>query len=107
MMSLLSVILKWKRTIICCASVLIFLEVLYRQHARVLDKSTDFEFSNHYPTEETLRSLSLTHKQCEATFPGLTREIDIAIARGPFELRKGPDVAHGSVEGRIKDGKVG
>ena len=41
------------------------------------------------------------------TFPGLTKEIDDAVARGPFVLKKSPDKrANNPTQGRIKDGKV-
>jgi hypothetical protein len=60
------------------------------------------------PPKETLGSLSLTDDQCAEAFPGLNREIENAVAQGPFELKKGPDdiIFSGSVKGRIKDGKV-
>lgn len=59
-----------------------------------------------YPTKETTKSLFLTEHQCRATFPGLTKEIDDAVARGPFILEKQPDDYQGLVQARIKDGKV-
>jgi hypothetical protein len=31
-------------------------------------------------------SLSLTEEQCTAVFPGLMKEIDDAVARGPFDF---------------------
>ncbi len=62
--------------------------------------------STHYPTKETLENLSLTEEQCRATFPGLTKEIDDAVARGSFHLKKEPDDYTGMVQLRIKDGKV-
>ncbi|OBT66598.1 hypothetical protein VE03_03900 [Pseudogymnoascus sp. 23342-1-I1] len=37
-----------------------------------------------YPSEETLQSRSLTEEQCRAAFPGLLKEVDDAVARGPF-----------------------
>lgn len=49
----------------------------------------------------------MTTAECSAAFPGLTREIDMAVARGPFELKKMPKHATGVVQGRIEDGKVG
>jgi hypothetical protein len=63
-------------------------------------------FSEQYPSKETLESLTLTEEQCRATFPGLTKEIDDAVARGPFDLKREPDHSTGLVQGRIKDGKV-
>jgi hypothetical protein len=59
-----------------------------------------------YPSKETTKSLSLTEQQCRATFPRLTKEIDNAVARGPFILEKKPDDYQGLVQARIKDGKV-
>jgi hypothetical protein len=43
------------------------------------------------PSKETLGSLSLTDDQCAEAFPGLNREIENAIAQGPFELKRAPD----------------
>jgi hypothetical protein len=63
-------------------------------------------FSTHYPSKETLENLSLTEQQCRATFPGLMKEIDDAVARGPFRLKKEPDDYTGMVQLRIKDRKV-
>ena len=63
-------------------------------------------FSTQYPSKETLESLVLTEEQCRATFPGLTNEIDDAVARGPFDLKREPDDYTGLVQGRIKNGKV-
>ncbi|PQE05975.1 hypothetical protein CJF30_00004913 [Rutstroemia sp. NJR-2017a BBW] len=53
-----------------------------------------------------LESLVLTEQQCAATFPGLTKEIDDIVARGPFTLDRRPDDYTGLVHGRIKDGKI-
>ena len=100
-------LLKWRSISICGGFLFLILVYLYRGSSWTSGRYVDFGYSKHYPSKETLKSLSLTEEQCEDTFPGLTREIDIAAARGPFDLKKGPDVAHGSVEGRIKDGKVG
>jgi len=63
-------------------------------------------FWKHYPSKETLQSLSLKEEQCRATFPGLMKEIDDAVARGPFKLEKEPDDYTGMIQLRIKDGKV-
>jgi len=57
--------------------------------------------------KEVFQNLALTEEQCRATFPGLMKEIDDAVARGPFELEKEPDDYTGLVQLRIKDGKVG
>jgi len=48
----------------------------------------------------------MTEKQCGRTFPGLFSEIENAVEKGPFELKRGLDDYSGSVQGRIKDGKV-
>lgn len=59
-----------------------------------------------HPSKEILDSLFLTDAQCKATFPGLTKEIDDAVASGPFDLKKHPADYAGLVQGRIKDGKL-
>ena len=60
-----------------------------------------------YPSEESLRSRLLTEEQCRAVFPGLLKEVDDAVARGPFVQDKfDPENPLGPVRGRIKDGKV-
>jgi hypothetical protein len=51
-------------------------------------------------------ALGLTGEQCGRRFPGLEAEIERAVAEGPFELTKAPDDVPGSIQGRIKDGKV-
>jgi hypothetical protein len=63
-------------------------------------------YPNHYPSEKTLKSLVLTDERCAVEFPGLTREIENAVAQGPFKLEKRPYDSDGLVQGRIKDGKV-
>ncbi|KAL0942571.1 DUF821 domain-containing protein [Colletotrichum truncatum] len=49
-------------------------------------------------------NLHLTVEQCQAAFPGLTKEIDSAVAQGSFQL----SVADASVSllGQIKDNKI-
>jgi hypothetical protein len=54
--------------------------------------------------DELLRNLSLDEEQCKAAFPELTKEIDDAVAEGPFTLKQTGD--GGPVQGRIKDGQV-
>lgn len=49
----------------------------------------------------------LTTNECLATFPGLTREIDEAVDRGLFQLKKMPYYTTGLVQGKIENGKVG
>lgn len=51
--------------------------------------------------------LDMTTRECRAVFPGLTKEIESAVERGPFELKRQPGHAVGIVQGRIEDGKVG
>lgn len=51
-------------------------------------------------------SLFLNEEQCTANFPGLTKEIDDAVARGPFVLEKQPLDFIGLVQARLKNGKV-
>ena len=58
------------------------------------------------PSKEALQSLTLTDAQCKAMFPDLTKEIDDAAARGPFDLKKQKDDYAGLVQGRIRDGKL-
>lgn len=53
-----------------------------------------------------LNSLSLTERQCASAFPELNKEIDRALSQGPFDLNKVADDYSGSVQGRIKNGKV-
>lgn len=53
---------------------------------------------------DLLRNLSLDAEQCNAAFPGLTKEIDDAVAQGPFALKQTGD--SGPLQGRIKDGQV-
>jgi hypothetical protein len=51
--------------------------------------------------------LSLSEEQCAVAFPGLFREVELSVARGPFTLEKHPDNLLGPLEGKIKDGKAG
>lgn len=60
-----------------------------------------------YPSEDTLRSRSLTEEQCRAAFLGLLKEVDDAVARGPFvQDTFDPENPLGPVRGRIKDGNA-
>ncbi|OCL01750.1 hypothetical protein AOQ84DRAFT_306094 [Glonium stellatum] len=58
------------------------------------------------PAKDTFESLSLTAAQCENAFPDLTKDIDEAVARGPFKYEKTPGDYKGLVQGRIKNGKL-
>jgi hypothetical protein len=53
-----------------------------------------------------LETLSLTEKQCRATFPGLMREIDDAVEDGPFDLEPNLGTGTGPLQAQIKDGKI-
>lgn len=54
---------------------------------------------------ELLNNRLMTSQQCADTFPGLTKEIDDAVAKGPFTLTKTSEL--GPLLARINDGKVG
>jgi hypothetical protein len=54
--------------------------------------------------KEVLENLSLNEEECDAAFPGLTKEIDDAVSLGPFKVKQTGDL--GPLQGRIKDGKV-
>jgi hypothetical protein len=56
------------------------------------------------PPPEILNNLSLDEEQCNAYFPGLTKEVDDAVAQGPFQVKQTGDL--GPLQGRIKDGQV-
>ncbi|TGO17688.1 hypothetical protein BTUL_0015g00230 [Botrytis tulipae] len=80
---------------------------LYDKQSKNL-RSSIFQLSpnEQKPSADILQSLSLTEDQCRAAFPDLTKEIDDAVTRGPFPLKRQPDHRTGLVQGRIKDGKV-
>jgi hypothetical protein len=81
-----------------------FLAALYRRYA------THWASTGASPSSGSVRGrwrdLGLTGKQCAAEFPGLEREIENAVAEGGFDLKKAPDDVAGSIQGRIRDGKV-
>jgi hypothetical protein len=56
------------------------------------------------PPPEILGNLSLDEEQCNAHFPGLTKEIDDVVAQGPFPVRQTWKM--GPLLVRIKDGQV-
>ena len=63
--------------------------------------------TSQYPSKETQQSRTLTEEQCRAAFPGLLKEVDDAVARGPFVQDKfDPENSLGPVRGRIKDRKA-
>jgi hypothetical protein len=51
-------------------------------------------------------SLFMNEKECRVAFPELANEIDQAVARGPFELKKKSIFTSGLIQVRITDGKV-
>ena len=55
-------------------------------------------------TPELLNNLSLDEAQCNAAFPGLTKEVDDMVAKGPFIVK--PTGDRGPLQGRIKDNQV-
>ena len=55
-------------------------------------------------TDEILNNLSLDAETCRATFPGLMKEIDDTVARGPFKVKRSSDL--GPMQVRIKDGRI-
>ncbi|KAI0838765.1 hypothetical protein F5Y06DRAFT_287075 [Hypoxylon sp. FL0890] len=52
-----------------------------------------------------LNNRFLTSSQCAAAFPGLTKEIDDVVAKGPFTLPRRPHDL-GPLVARIRDGKL-
>ncbi|KAI0448179.1 hypothetical protein F4803DRAFT_12184 [Xylaria telfairii] len=56
------------------------------------------------PSSDVYKSLGLSEKECKATFPDLTKDLDTTVALGPFTLKQ----AHGAgpLQARIKDGRV-
>jgi hypothetical protein len=80
---------------------LFLLAALYRRY--VIEQSAAIDTGD---ARERRRSLGLTAEQCAVEFPGLEREIERAVKEGAFVLRKARDDVPGSVQGRIKDGKV-
>ncbi|KAK0615013.1 glycosyl transferase family 90-domain-containing protein [Bombardia bombarda] len=61
-------------------------------------------FLRYTSSDTTLNNLSLTEEQCNAVFPGLTKDIDDVVAQGPFIVKQMGDF--GPLQGRIKDGKI-
>ena len=58
------------------------------------------EGSNH-------ESLMLNERQCQVAFPLLTKEVDDAVAAGPFQFNRSMDEYLGQTHCKIKNGKVG
>lgn len=55
-------------------------------------------------TDEILNNLFLDAETCRATFPGLMKEIDDTVAKGPFKVKRSSDL--GPMQVRIRDGKI-
>jgi hypothetical protein len=55
-------------------------------------------------TPELLNNLSLHEDECNAAFPGLTKDIDDTVGAGPFTVKQAGEL--GPLQGRIKDGQV-
>ncbi|EGO54481.1 hypothetical protein NEUTE1DRAFT_124720 [Neurospora tetrasperma FGSC 2508] len=55
-------------------------------------------------TDEISNNLSLDAETCRTTFPGLMKEIDDTVAKGPFKVKRSSDL--GPMQVRIRDGKM-
>ena len=55
-------------------------------------------------TDEILSNLSLDSETCRATFPGLMKEIDDTVAKGPFRVKRSSDL--GPMQVRINKGRI-
>ncbi|KAI6090532.1 hypothetical protein F4821DRAFT_19651 [Hypoxylon rubiginosum] len=55
---------------------------------------------------ELLNNRFLTTSQCAVAFPGLTKEIDDVVAKGPFTLPRNPHTGLGPLVARVRDGKL-
>ncbi|GKT45134.1 uncharacterized protein ColSpa_05315 [Colletotrichum spaethianum] len=55
-------------------------------------------------TKGNFNNLHLTEEQCQVTFPGLTKEIDVAVLEGEFQLGLGDISA--SLLGQITDNRI-
>lgn len=86
--------------------VLVCVYLYDKQSTNLRSSILQFSVNEQTSSADILQSLSLTEDQCRAAFPGLTKEIDDAVARGPFPLKRQPGHYTGLVQGRIKDGKV-
>jgi len=54
--------------------------------------------------KKLFQALNLNERQCEATFPGLTKDIQDSVALGAFPLKQARDM--GPLQARIKDGQL-
>lgn len=68
--------------------------------------SLDHHSKNGRPIGETVNfnKLDLSEKQCQVIFPGLTAEIELAVAEGNFELSLSD--ASSSLLGQIRGNKI-
>jgi hypothetical protein len=55
---------------------------------------------------ELLHNRFLTESECRVSFPGLLKEVDDEVAKGPFKLKRYP-TGLGPLIARIRDGQVG
>ncbi|KAF2967789.1 hypothetical protein GQX73_g5742 [Xylaria multiplex] len=55
-------------------------------------------------SSDLFQFLNLSEKQCRATFPDLTRDLDATVALGPFTLKRVQGT--GPLQARIKDGQL-
>lgn len=68
---------------------------------------SDVVLGTHYgPKKNVFENLGMGEQDCRATFPGLFKEIDDSVARGPFQLERARNGYTGLVQGRIEHGKV-
>ncbi len=95
-----------RRTLARLTFLIVVTCVLYGFYHGISGLRNTLSFSKKVPSKETLNSLSLGKDQCRNTFPEVTKEIDDAVARGPFKLEREPDDYQGLVQARIKGGKV-
>ena len=86
------------------ASVLLLLLLLLLARSGVYPTAPGHSFSLP-PAARERRNPSLSARECAAAFPGLTHEIDRAVAEGPFTLIK-PLSTLGPLIARIRDGKA-
>jgi hypothetical protein len=99
-------LLRWRHIAIIGTAVVVFFIYSFASFAR--SDASGYAGFKPLPDQSSARKLSslfLTEKQCAIAFPGYDHQLDLAEARGPFDLR-GQDDGRGIVQGRIEDGKV-
>ena len=72
----------------------------------VLEQYSDKLLEGKHETKSGRENLGMTEQECRTTFPGLLKEVDESIRRGPFQLERASDDYMGLIQGRIADGKV-